>query len=165
MRREERRGVTPRRMAAAKRALERQAERLPLFADQIRENQPSPEERINQMDDGMTWIVGEWRELRANHWRKGRRMYFALPDAMRADVREKWRSCSWPGTGTYFITFVRWYKHHGFVYLDRPEEAIQYDRERLARTIINLRERGGMAQQGRNLEKAVVVGGVLKTRE
>lgn len=172
MRREDRREVTPRRISAAKRALIRQAEKLPLFADIIRETQPSPEERIKAMDDGFQWIVGEWRELRAAHWRKGRKMFMSLPDPVRVDLREKWGRIQWPGDGTYFCEFVRCYLRHGFIYLDRPPAAIEFDRQRLNMTIADLLERGkskrpGAVAAGVGTKAVVVVssGYLMKTQE
>ena len=55
------RGITPRRLAAAKRALKRQRDKYPLFADQIAARQPTPEERIWEMD---IKFVLQWDKLR-----------------------------------------------------------------------------------------------------
>lgn len=172
IRREDRRGVTPRRIAAARRSLDRQAEKLPLFADMIREAQPTPDERIKSMDDGFQWIAGEWPDLRAVHWRKGRKMFMSLPDPMRTDLREKWSRCQWPGDGTYFCEFVRCYLRHGFVYLDKPPAAIEFDRQHLNMTIAGLLERGkskrtGAVAAGVGTKAGVIAGSgyLMKTQE
>lgn len=168
IRREDRRGITPRRITAARRSLDRQAEKLPLFASMIRETQPTPEERIKSMDDGFQWIVGEWRDLRAEHWRKGRKMFMSLPDLVRTDLREKWGRSQWPGDGTYFCEFVRCYQRHGFVYLDKPPAAIEFDRQRLSRTITELHARGKAAGKPVTEARAMVVAGsgyMMKTQE
>ena len=47
------RGVTPRRLAAAERALTRERAKLALFAQQVLAEQESAEERIDRMDQSM----------------------------------------------------------------------------------------------------------------
>lgn len=167
------REINGRRIAASRRALNRQAEKLPLFAAEIRESQPDPVDRIRLIDAGVNEMWQGMRDLKAEQWRKGRKVLFAMHVDARRDLLDKWKKCSWPGDAPYFNSFVRRYQECGFVYLDKPPEAIQFDRERLAATIDRLRVEG---QQRKEVgfrpeirEKAAVVGGssgfMLKSQE
>ncbi len=78
-------------------------------------------------------------------------MLTSFPDLVRADIREKWGRSQWPGDGTYFCEFVRCYLQHGFVYLDKPSEAIKFDRERLSQTVAEFLNRANGRNWGSNL--------------
>jgi hypothetical protein len=67
------RGITPRRLIAAKTALRRERERFPLFADQVAEEQPTPDERIAHFDERLLNGDQGQRDLAAKHWRWARR--------------------------------------------------------------------------------------------
>ena len=101
------RGVTPRRLGAAKRALTNERQKRPLFADQIEEEQESPEERINRFDDAMVDHEQGHRDLAAKHWRQGRRMLSEISEEIRSDLIERWNASSVPPTAAYFADFVR----------------------------------------------------------
>lgn len=142
------REVTNRRLAASKRALNNEADKLPLFADQIREQQPTPEERIALIDAGQQQIVAQWRDHHAKTWRKGRRMLRELPSCCQKDLLAKWDKSHMPADPAYFCEFIRSYRKHGFVYLDVPP-VLRYDPEKLAKTMEEIKERGRL----RNLRK------------
>lgn len=137
----DKREVTPRRIAASRRALNREAEKLPLFAAQIRETQPTPEERIASIDAGQQQVIAEWRTFRADMWRKGRAMLRELPLECQKDLIGKWNRGTCPADPAYFCDFVRTYKRTGFVWMDVPLE-LRFDAQKLEATLKELRERG-----------------------
>lgn len=100
------RGVTPRRLAAADRALRLERERLPLFADQVAIEQPTATERIQQIDAAQVEHWQSHRDLAAKHWRWGRRRLADHP-ATATDIFAKWETSSIPPTAAYFADFVR----------------------------------------------------------
>lgn len=100
------REITPRRLAAAERALRLERERLPLFADQVAAEQPSAEERIKRIDAEHAGYWQSHRDLAASHWRWGRRILSEYP-AYGADILAKWEVSSIPPTAAYFADFVR----------------------------------------------------------
>lgn len=100
------RGLTPRRLAAAKRALRRERDQLALFADQVAAEQLTPQERIEAFDLDLLRQDQGRRDLTAQHWRWTRRQ-LRRHHRCAADILAKW-NCSWiPATGTYFANFVR----------------------------------------------------------
>ena len=84
------RGITPRRLSAAKRALQRQRERLPLFADQVAAEQGTPEERIEYFDQKQLERDQGHRDLAARHWRWGRHQLSQLSAEIRLEIIERW---------------------------------------------------------------------------
>lgn len=61
----EKRPLTARRLNAA-----RQANAMPLFADQIRASQPTPEERIAKQDEAFRQFCQAQRDYDAQSWRR-----------------------------------------------------------------------------------------------
>lgn len=100
------RGITPRRLAAAKRALARERDRYALFADEIAAEQPSPEERITAADLAVLDYDQGHRDLAAKHWRWGRKRLRRYPEVT-AEILAKWDPSWIPETGSYFADFVR----------------------------------------------------------
>jgi hypothetical protein len=78
------RPITGRRLAAAKRALQRQADEVALFP----ELQPTEtaESRCRRFDEAMAETVRDWRATRAAKWRRARKLYRSLDDSLRAEV-------------------------------------------------------------------------------
>ena len=102
------RGVTPRRLAAAERALTRERAKIVLFAQQVVAEQESAEERIDRMDQSMIAYDQGRRDLAARHWRQGRRMLRSLPPDLQASLVEQWNhQSSVPPDAAYFADFVR----------------------------------------------------------
>ena len=105
----EKRGVTPRRLAAAKRTLKRQAEALPLFSEQIRAEQPTPKERIRTFDNNHAeWAQG-MRDHDAEKWRKARAQLRSLPKEEQEVVLTFWNKSSMPANAVYFATVMHNY--------------------------------------------------------
>ena len=107
------RGVTPRRLAAAKRTLKRQADVLPLFSEQIRAAQPSPEERIRTFDDNHAEWAQRMRDHAAENWRKARAQLRALAKEEQTVILEFWNKSSMPADACYFATVMHNYIEQG----------------------------------------------------
>lgn len=104
--RKRQRGIAPRHLAAAARAVKRERESWGLFADQVAIE--TPEERIARMDDTYKkWAQGI-RRYEASQWLKARRALRMLPGNIREGILGTWNSSKWlPGEGAYFSTFLR----------------------------------------------------------
>ena len=109
----EKRGVTPRRLAAAKRTLKRQADALPLFSEQIRAEQPTPEERIRNFDDSHAEFAQRLRDHDAESWRKARAQLRSLPREEQEVVLTFWNKSSMPADAGYFATVMHNYLEQG----------------------------------------------------
>jgi len=70
---------TPRKRAALRRKQRREREALPLFAEQIAEEQPSEDEEMAHRTVASAAQAARWRDDRAPQWRKARCMIDALP--------------------------------------------------------------------------------------
>jgi len=102
-----RRGVTPRRLAAAKRALKRQRDKYPLLREQLGAKQPTPEQRIWNMD---TKFVKEWdaiRQATCKQWLELRRIIRkeVCPD-VKNDFLVSWRVGNCPADPYYALDFL-----------------------------------------------------------
>lgn len=101
------RSVTPQRLRMAKAALDRQRAKLPLFAGQVAEEQPTPEERIAQIDAGFLSFWQEQRDIHAKNWHDARRMLRELPEYFRAAITAKWQRGYLPGNAAYLLDMIR----------------------------------------------------------
>lgn len=99
--------MTPRRLAAARRALQKEREKVPLFADQLVTD--SPEERISKKDGAVIDGIRKRRELQARLWRQVRGKYYALSASERAVVKAYWDSSQMPGCPAYLSYVLREY--------------------------------------------------------
>lgn len=102
-----RRGITPRRLAAAKRALKKQRAKYPLFRAQIKAKQPSPEQRIWDMDSK---FVKEWDALRlatCKQWLELRRIIRkeVCPD-LKEEFLSSWYNQRHPADPYYALDFL-----------------------------------------------------------
>lgn len=102
---------TPRREAAFARKQARERARYPLFPEHIAESQRTVADEIALRQLRGDNLERTMRALEAKHWRKGRSMYFAQPEAVRARIQEEWRAWRGPTTAGYFIYVVE--KHTG----------------------------------------------------
>ena len=101
-----RREITPRRLAAARRALQRQADAVALFP----ELQPkqTPQERCEQFDQQAADMVQRWRDAEAANWKRARRLFRALESEARARVEERyWGNRFMPKTAVYLLEVIR----------------------------------------------------------
>ncbi len=101
------RGITPRRLAAAKRALKKQRAKCPLFADQIAARQPTPEERIWEMD---IKFVLEWDKLRqatCKKWLELRRIIRKeICPELKVEFLSSWSRMRYPADPYYALDFL-----------------------------------------------------------
>lgn len=100
-----RREITPRRIAAARRALQKQADAVALFP----ELQPkqTPQERCEQFEAETVAMVQRWRDHEAASWKRARRMFRALPPAQRAEVEARfWGNRFMPKTAVYLLETI-----------------------------------------------------------
>lgn len=74
------RPVTPRRLAAARRAIQRQKDKIALLLPVLPDDFGTPEERVESFDRQLAINEQAWRDSRARMWRKGRRKLRELPD-------------------------------------------------------------------------------------
>ncbi len=114
------RSATPRRIAHSRRAIEREAQKTPLFAEQIRAI-TTPAERLTSIDaQNARW----WRRLRdltARQWRTARRAVQQLPPAIRQELLACWNAAPYPASSEYFADFVR---HYSTLRTDRAQIAV-----------------------------------------
>lgn len=95
-----------RRAAAFIRKQEREANALPLFSEQIREQQhdwETEKEARQRKDDA---CIISWRQREAAVWRKARSMYFSLPEQSRAMCRRDWETvfrAAWTPTNLIYL--------------------------------------------------------------
>lgn len=101
------RPVTPRRLSAAERALTRQRQRLPLFAEQLAAVQPRAEERIEAFEEAALESERRIRRFEAGCWRDGRRWLRNMPKPLRGRCLRRWNESSCPAEGAYFAAIIR----------------------------------------------------------
>ena len=80
---------------------------MPLFADQVAAEQPTPEERIAHFDEQLLDGIQSRRDLAAKHWRWARRQLAGISTDIRAEIVERWNTSSIPPEAHYFADFVR----------------------------------------------------------
>lgn len=102
-----RREWTPRRLAAAKRAVAREAESVPLFPDLARFK--SVAERQSQIDAAGLAFTVRMRKTIASHWRTARRQLRRLPPTTRAGILAIWNSGIYPADSGYLLSQLRKY--------------------------------------------------------
>ena len=101
-----RREVTPRRLAAARRALTRQADAVALFPDL----QPTetPQQRCDRFDLESVAMVQRWRDAEAARWRRARRTLRNLTAEQRAKVHARFTLNRFmPKTAVYLLETIR----------------------------------------------------------
>jgi len=106
-------GATPRRIAAAKRALQGQRDKAPLFAVEIAASQPTPEERISDFDKWRIQGMKNMRSFAARQWRKARHKLSKMDIYDQERLLEYWNN-RWAGplTSEYFADLVHdWHRH------------------------------------------------------
>ena len=103
-------GITPRRLAAARRALQRQRDKQPLFAEEIAAQQPTPEARLIAFHEDLMIFWRNMRNFHAQCWRKARAALRQWPEATQAAAITKWNA-RWGGSkdAAYFADFIRTY--------------------------------------------------------
>src|ERR1700758_3392921 len=93
--------VTPRKLAAARRAVQKQRDRYPLFPELLK--QQTAEERLASIaDEREKW----WQEMRDRHaelWRRARKALRELPAGPCAAIKHYWEISGGPGDPVYLL--------------------------------------------------------------
>lgn len=110
---------TPRKRAALRRKQRMEREALPLFADQIAEEQPSEDQVMESR--ARAWSDQEIRDRgnRAEKWREARRMIDEMPEDERRAVRKAWDCAPYPADPSYLLSVLHSYSL-GRIDLKRP---------------------------------------------
>ena len=99
-----RRPVTGRRLAAARRALQRQADAVALFPELAPTETPA--ERVERFDAQSVATLQRWRDQTAQTWRRARRQLRALPPDQRAAVMAQWNNKFLPKHAHYLADII-----------------------------------------------------------
>jgi len=98
------REVTPRRMAAARRAVARELAEIPLFPELARDS--SAEERMERLQTESLEFRRRMRQDRAEAWRRARAAMRALPGVSAAGVAAYWARFRCPGSPEYLADII-----------------------------------------------------------
>lgn len=96
--------ITPRRVAAARRSVEKQKAKLGMFAGQFPVE--TVEERLDRIDRAHIDIQKWFRSSRAADWFKARRLLLSQPDEVRQSLIAEWNAAPYPGTPEYLLDFL-----------------------------------------------------------
>ena len=100
--------------AALHRKYQRQVDSAPLFADQIRQEQPSIAVVRDQREQAWKKRYISDRQNRANAWRRARAALFALPAAHRKLIRNMWNLHAWRTHEPHYLAnLIHSYIKHG----------------------------------------------------
>lgn len=102
---------TGRRLAAAARAVKREADAMPLFPQLRRYS--TVEERMSQTDARWASLAAQRRDSQASAWRRARAALRALPPLQRAGILRYWRESSVPAEGHYLLDILHGIKVRG----------------------------------------------------
>jgi hypothetical protein len=99
-------GITKRRLSNSTRALQKEREKLPLLSDWVAEQQPTPEERINNFDEGLIKYQKKLRISRAKGWREVRKILSCLSEEAKIIVLNYWNNSRIPKSPEYFLDLM-----------------------------------------------------------
>ena len=116
--------MTPRRIAAARRRLEKEREAVALLPDLVA-GVPSLEAELSAIAAAAPSAAAEWREHWAAAWRRARRGLAALPEHQRRGLLRYWSSWSGPASPEYLLTFLH-QARNGECFWNRLRELRQY---------------------------------------
>jgi len=97
--------ITPRKLAAARRAVQRQKDRFPLFPELI--THQTAEERLDAIAYGRAEWWQSMRDHQAKQWRRARKSLRDLPRGPRAAITRYWQICGYPGDPVYLLVQMR----------------------------------------------------------
>lgn len=99
------REITKRRIGCAKRAVQKQRDKIPLFSDQI--IWPDPVERIQKFDKENFDSIVLMRKRAAAKWVAGRLLLRSMPQKEQIEFLIIWNKSSVRGSSEYFMDAVR----------------------------------------------------------
>lgn len=98
---------TSRRRAAVRRKQAKEREEMPLFSEQIADDQPTVDEVMFERRSRWERQVRDERQARATAWRRGRAELRSLTESDRKRVLFYWNNHRWlPGTPVYFLDML-----------------------------------------------------------
>ena len=100
------RPITNRRVAAAKRALQKERDRFPLLVNWIVDQQPTPEERLKRFQTAEVARQQYRRDQAAATWRWARNLLRVLPAATQQTILRRWNTHPCPASASYFADMV-----------------------------------------------------------
>jgi hypothetical protein len=100
--------TTPRKLSAARRAVQKGKDRYPLFPELLKHQ--TAEERLASIADERARWWHEMRDRQANGWRKARQNLNRLPSGPRAAMKRYWKICGCPGDPVYLLTMIHNHK-------------------------------------------------------
>src|ERR1700757_3676717 len=106
--------ITPRKLAAARRAVQKEKDRYPLFPELLKHQ--TAEDRLASIAAKQETLVQEMREHQAQLWRKARQTLGDLPTGPRAAIKRYWEICGCPGDPVYVLTIIDEHKARIFCY-------------------------------------------------
>lgn len=109
--------VTPRKLAAARRAIERDRERCGLFPEMMQFT--AVDDRVDAITRHRQLWVADQRQHQADGWRKARRLLRDLPPITQAGVRRYWAKGVFPGAPVYLLGLIHDAKVKGVCYWRR----------------------------------------------
>src|SRR3546814_7086460 len=98
-------------LLAAARRLRLDREKFPLFADEIGESQPTPEELLDARARSFVANQQDNRDRAARNWWQARAELRAIPEPDRSAFVRYWNRCKCPGNATYLLTYMRSEEH------------------------------------------------------
>ena len=96
--------ITPRKLAAARRAVQREKDRYPMFPELLKHQ--IAEDRLASIANEQEAWWQQMRDRQANGWRKARQSLNRLPAGPRAAIKRYWKICGCPGDTVYLLTPV-----------------------------------------------------------
>ena len=96
--------ITPRKLAAARRAVQREKDRYPLFPELLKHRNAA--ERLASIAVKRETWRQEMRDRQAKLWRKVRQALRGLPPGPRAAIKRYWKICGCPGDPVYLLTLI-----------------------------------------------------------
>lgn len=127
---------TNRKLKAAERRLRLDREKFPLFAEEIGESQPSPEELLDARARSFVTHQQDNRDRAARNWWQARAELRAIPEPDRSAFIRYWNRSKCPGNATYLLTYMNMFRdgrlivHEGEV---RPRSDVEWERDRKAK--------------------------------
>lgn len=127
---------TNRKLKAAERRLRLDREKFPLFAAEIAESQPTPEELLDARGKAFLENQQANRDREARNWWRARAELRAIPEPDRATFIRYWNRCKCPGNAAYLLTYMNMFRdgrlivHEGEV---RPRCDVEWERDRKAK--------------------------------
>jgi hypothetical protein len=100
--------LTPRRLAAARRAVQREKDRYPLFPELL--THQTAEERLDAIATSRADWWQDMRDHQAKQWRRARKSLRRLPARPRAAITRYWQICGCPDDPVYLLSIIHEHK-------------------------------------------------------